>query len=285
MKTPKSKVKTSMNLLPNRPFFSIVMTSYNNCKTIDEAITALLNQNFSSYELILVSDGCTDGTKEIMKTYASKYPKIKFISLDYNFGQSFAKDIAILEAQGEYIAIADADDIWVANKLRMQYQHLSAHPEIDVLGGQMIRFGSWGRAVEPTHNPTLSHEISKKLRHKRNPMNHPTVVFRKTGFLSVGGYRTDFKRNADLDLFIRMNKKGMKFANLKSILVMYRTSSPIQNFKYWVSVEIHRQEIILANSHILLRLFPLIRYPSIILAFMRLTIVFLIMKRKTLYVD
>jgi len=272
-------------MMSTSPFFTIVMSSYNDLQTIDEAVTAVLNQEFLSYEFFLVSDGSNDGTKDKMIAFQSKSTKIQVIESEINIGQSLAKNMAILRAQGKFIAIADADDIWDSAKLSKQHQYLIENPDIDVLGGQMIRFGDWGRSRESTKNPIRSDEISERLKHKRNPMNHPTVVFRKEAFLSVGGYRGDFKRNADLDLFMRMHKKGFKFANLSSVLTMYRTASPIQNFKYWVRVEIQRWEIILANSNIFIRFFPILYYPVILFSCLRLIIVYFIMKRKSEYVD
>ena len=262
----------------NFPFFSVVMCSYNNVRTVDEAIMGVLKQDFSDYDLWLISDGANDGTLEKMRSYAAQYSSINLIELQGNIGKPMAMNLAVARALGDYIAIADADDIWIPEKLSKQYNFLVQNPSVDVLGGQIIRFGSWGTANKPTTNPILGNEISRMLSHNRMAMNNPTVVFRRTAFISVGGHRGYMRRNEDLDLFIRMNKNGSKFANLDTVLAMYRTSSPIQDFRYWVRVEFGRQEVILANSNRWIRFLPLIRLPIILFSFVRLTIVYLKMK-------
>ncbi len=262
------------------PFFSVVMSSYNNVDTIDAAIRGVLNQDYSNYDLWLVSDGANDGTIDIMRYYAARNSNIHLLEFKENIGKSMAINFAVARAQGEYIAIADADDIWIREKLSKQYHYLSQNPSVDVLGGQIIRFGSWGTAREATMNPILGVEISKWLSHNRMAMNNPTVVFRKAAFISIGGYRGFFRRNEDLDLFIRMNERGFKFHNINDVLAMYRTSSPIQDFSYWLRTEFGRQEIILANSHRWVRFFPLVRLPIILFSFVRLAIVFIKMKVK-----
>ena len=238
----------------------------------------VLKQDFSDYDLWLISDGANDGTLEKMRSYAAQYSSINLIELQGNIGKPMAMNLAVARALGDYIAIADADDIWIPEKLSKQYNFLVQNPSVDVLGGQIIRFGSWGTANKPTTNPILGNEISRMLSHNRMAMNNPTVVFRRTAFISVGGHRGYMRRNEDLDLFIRMNKNGSKFANLDTVLAMYRTSSPIQDFRYWVRVEFGRQEVILANSNRWIRFLPLIRLPIILFSFVRLTIVYLKMK-------
>ena len=264
--------------LPQTPFFSVLLSSYNNDQTVEEAIEAVLNQNFRNFELILVNDGSTDLTGNIMKRFADSFDFIHLINNKVNIGKPLSINLAALKSSGQYLAIADADDVWFYDKLAIQSRELITHPEIDVLGGQLIRFGEWGSSKLPTSLPLSNLEISRSFRRGRMAINNPTSVIRRELFFKVGGHRGYFRRNEDLDLFLRMFKMGVEFKNLPSVLIRYRTSTPIQSFKYWVTVENGRHQILIANSSIFSRAFPAVFLPRIILDYIRLVATFFIMK-------
>lgn len=263
---------------PLKPFFSVLLSSYNNNETIEEAIEAILNQSFKNFELILVNDGSTDLTSGIMKKFADSFNFIHVMNNQVNLGKSMSLNMAALMSSGKYLAIADADDIWNVDKLEIQSRELIINPEIDVVGGQLIRFGEWGTSNLPTSLPLSNLEISRSFRRGKMAINNPTSVIRRESFLRAGGYRGIFRRNEDLDLFLRMHKMGAQFKNLPNVLIRYRTNAPIQSFQYWVKNEFDRWEILLANASRLSRIFPVIFLPRIVRDSIRMVATFFIMK-------
>jgi len=257
------------------PFFSVIMCSHNNSATVDAAIQSILNQSFRNYELLLIDDGSTDETGTIMSQYPMRFSGISFFENLRNIGKPLSMNLGVLSARGEYIAIADADDIWLSEKLSKQFDYLLRHPGTDVLGGQLVRFGEWGKSHRPTKLPLTNSTISDSFNRGQMAINNPTAVIRKSSFLSVGGHRGYFLRNEDFDLFLRMYKSRFSFANLPEVLIEYRTASRIQTLRYWITAEFGRQQILIANSPLLFRVIPLLRLPMILRDLLKLLLAYL----------
>lgn len=117
---------------------SIIMPVYNSEKYIDDAIQSVLSQTYSNWELIIVNDGCTDKTVEKIKSY--KDERIFLYNLDKNMGRGFARNYAIKQCRGEFVAIFDADDISLPRRLELQVKFLNYHKEISIVGGQALYF-------------------------------------------------------------------------------------------------------------------------------------------------
>ena len=263
-----------------KPFFSVIMSSFNNFDTVEMAIKSVLCQNYKDFELILINDGSTDATGSIMAGYAQSYSFVTYFSNNVNIGKPLSINLGVLHARGHYICIADADDIWRGNKLAIQSKVLLENPEIDVLGGQVQRFGLWGKSRIPTSLPLTNLEIHRKFRKGIMAINNPTVAIRTECFLFCGGHRGYFRRNEDFDLFLRMHRLGYNFRNVENILTDYRTKTAIQPLKYWLLAEFGRQEILLANAGKIRRIFPIISLPKIIFDLFRLILIFVVLSLK-----
>jgi GT2 family glycosyltransferase len=112
------------------------MSVYNGAKYLREAVDSVLAQTFSAFELIIVDDGSTDGTMEILGSYSD--PRIRLIRNDRNLGLAAARNRAFAAARGEFIAIHDADDASVPERLAVQVAYLDAHPEVVLLGATVL---------------------------------------------------------------------------------------------------------------------------------------------------
>lgn len=111
------------------PLVSIIMPAFNVEKYIHEAISSVIHQMYQNWELLVVDDCSTDGTKKIIEALAKKEPRIKPIFLAKNGGKpSIAKNFALKEACGKYIAFLDSDDVWLEEKLQMQVFFMQQHP-------------------------------------------------------------------------------------------------------------------------------------------------------------
>ncbi|HEO98691.1 MAG: glycosyltransferase family 2 protein [Campylobacterales bacterium] len=104
----------------NKATVTIVTPSYNSEKFIAQTIESVLNQTYREWEMIIVDDKSTDNTVELIEPYAQKDKRIKYIVLEENSGPAVARNRAIEEAQGRYIAFLDADDLWMPQKLEKQ---------------------------------------------------------------------------------------------------------------------------------------------------------------------
>lgn len=273
MRQDSASTKTS-------PFFSVLMSSYNNESTVSDSIKSVLDQIFKDFELILINDGSTDNTGTIMQSFSDNNRNISYHSNNQNIGKSLSFNLGALLARGKYLAIADADDIWLPEKLHKQFCFLVDNAEIDVLGGQLFRFGDWGISGYPTNLPLANNEIRKIFSRSRMAVNNPTVVIRKEVFLSIGGYRGYFRRNEDLDFFIRLNSCDINFANLPDVLLYYRTQSQIQPIKYWIIAEYGRQKILLENTNVFSKLFPVLILTKIILDYCKLFFSYIFLRIK-----
>ncbi|WP_336066715.1 glycosyltransferase family 2 protein [Mesoflavibacter sp. CH_XMU1404-2] len=110
-----------------QPLVSIITPMYNSEKFILKTINSVVNQTYSNWELLLIDDGSTDNTIQIVEGFKQKYTNIKLLQNQTNLGASKSRNKGILEAKGDYIAFLDADDLWKPNKLDLQIQFMQTH--------------------------------------------------------------------------------------------------------------------------------------------------------------
>ncbi|MFS8652378.1 MAG: glycosyltransferase family 2 protein, partial [Caldibacillus sp.] len=120
------------------PFVTVFMPVYNSGKYLVEAIESILRQTYRNLELLIVDDGSTDHSIEIIKTFAD--PRIRLIKNDQNRGIPFTRNVGLKEARGKYLAIMDSDDISHPERIERQVAYLENHPAIDVAGTFYVQF-------------------------------------------------------------------------------------------------------------------------------------------------
>lgn len=139
----------------SRPRVSVIMIFYNAERFLDEAIGSVVGQTHESWELLLVDDGSTDGSRRIAERYADKHPE-RICCLEHpgrvNRGMSAARNRGLREARGEYIAFLDADDVWSPEKLERQVAILDAQPEAAMVVGLTEWWYSWSGLPGPPHD-------------------------------------------------------------------------------------------------------------------------------------
>lgn len=119
-----------------KAFVSVIIPTYNTGQYICDAIDSVVNQSYENFEIIVVDDGSSDNTKQILKPYMTR---IKYIYQD-NGGRASARNTGIRVAQGKYIAFLDSDDLWTSGKLEKQIMIMEENEEIDFLFGDKQRF-------------------------------------------------------------------------------------------------------------------------------------------------
>lgn len=115
---------------------SVIIPAYNTEEFIAGTIQSVLDQTYQNYEIIAVNDGSTDSTLQILRRFE---PRINILTKD-NGGPASARNVAIQNSVGEYIAFLDSDDLWIEDKLEEQVAFLDRHPEIGLLFGQALMF-------------------------------------------------------------------------------------------------------------------------------------------------
>jgi|AntDeeMetagen134_2_1112570.scaffolds.fasta_scaffold00684_5 glycosyltransferase involved in cell wall biosynthesis len=205
------------------PTVSVVMAVYNEEKYVSMAIESILEQTFSDFEFLIVDDGSTDRTSEIVDGYAKSDNRVRLLTNKKNMGLPASLNKGIEAARGEYIARMDADDKSLPGRFERQVKYLDSNPETHVIGCQVRVIGANGeyfgyrRFSAGPRSPNEMKQTGPKVA-------HPSVMMRRSSVISVGKYRESFKYAQDLDLWVRMSRKfGYSFLHvLQAVLFEYR---------------------------------------------------------------
>ena len=204
--------------------FSVLMSVYNNDKAefFHEALLSVYRQTYMPDEVILVVDGpVSNKIKSVIELFSSKYNSLNVIWLPENKGHGNAKRVGLQNCNNELIAVMDSDDICVLERFEKQINYFHKHSDVSIVGGTIAEFKNSIENLIGRRELGANHsEISTNLK-LRCPMNHMTVMFKKSEVDRAGGYQ-DWYHNEDYYLWIRMFINGSKFANLKDILVYVR---------------------------------------------------------------
>jgi cellulose synthase/poly-beta-1,6-N-acetylglucosamine synthase-like glycosyltransferase len=203
----------------NNPLVSVVMVVCNVDRFLAESIESILGQTFRQFEFIIVDFGSTDESRAIISKYGANDNRLKFHTIPH-CGLAEARNVSCSLARSRYIAIMDADDISVPNRLIWQIEFMEKHPEVGVLGGAVEWIDATGKPLVTWRNPVEDNEIQLALL-ERCPLWQPTVIMRREAFTDVGGYRPPFAPAEDYDLWLRM-AEHFHFANLEQVVLKYR---------------------------------------------------------------
>jgi len=202
------------------PYVTVLMSTYNSEKYLNEAIDSILNQTFKDFEFIIIDDGSTDRSLKILKSY--KDPRIRIVQNESNIGLAKSLNKGLKLAQGKYIARMDSDDISLPNRLKKQVAFMEANPEIGVCGTWSQTFGEIKKIVSKT---PLKHEDISAIMFSYCPISHPTVIIRKDIIDRYDFYYDEIAQGCeDYKLWVEM-AKVTRFANLQEVLLHYRFHS------------------------------------------------------------
>lgn len=202
----------------SKDLISVLMPVLNGERYIKEALDSVLAQPLAA-EILVVDNGSSDGTLEILNNYINIDSRIKVLSCAEK-GVSNALNKGLAYATGTLIARIDADDKMSSERLESQLRLMQDHPEVAVVSSQIIYINSDGVENGKSKYPVGSLTL---LRHflLRNPVAHPSVMFRKEIAERAGGYRPEFEGSEDLDLWIRVLNFGEILAS-EDFLTFYR---------------------------------------------------------------
>lgn len=208
--------------MSNPPAISVVMAVYNSAAVVAEAVDSVLNQTFRNFEFIIIDDGSTDSSGDILRQYAQRDARIRLYAQE-NCGLIASLNRGCRLAQGRYIARMDADDISLPPRFEKQFRFLEEHLEIGVLG-------TWIQDIDERGRPIIEWPVPADPIVVRwflffgNCIAHPSVMMRRDLMERLGYYRPDAIHVEDYDLWIRA-AEVTGLANLPEVLVRYRVSA------------------------------------------------------------
>lgn len=230
------------------PAVSVVIAAWNAATTLPETLASVANQTWRDFELIVVDDGSTDSTPDVLATHAAKWPWLQW-HRQKNAGVAAARNRAVELARGEFIATLDADDLWLPEKLALQMQIFAENPSAAVVYADEIDFlpDCDASTTRFQDKPPARGSILRKL-FMGNFISTSAAVVRKSAFEAVGGFNPEHRLNEDVDLFLRLAEQ-FKFDYVDKVLVRRRilpTSlmhanslacqrRDLQIFDYWVN--------------------------------------------------
>ncbi len=203
----------------NPPLVSVAMVVCNVERYLAEAIESILGQAFQNFEFIVVDFGSTDNCKSIISKYAAIDSRIRFHEIP-KCGLAAARNAACFRTQGKYIAIMDADDVSLPNRLLWEVEFMESHLEVGVVGGAVECIDAAGRVLTTWSNPTDNRTIQLELK-ERCLLRQSTALMRRDAFIALGGYRAPFVQAEDYDLWLRIAER-YQLANLEQVVLRYR---------------------------------------------------------------
>lgn len=204
--------------------FSVLLSVYSkeNPEYLYSALNSIWeNQNLKPSEIVIIKDGpLTEELDKVIETL-SKIAPIKCHSLDKNYGLGIALAKGLIVCSNEIVARMDSDDIASPDRFIKQLQYIKENPEITLLSSNIAEFEENISIIRSIRKVPQAHKEIIQFAKRRNPMNHMTVMFRKSAVLDAGNY-LPFHGYEDYYLWVRMLQKGYKAANLKEHLVYAR---------------------------------------------------------------
>lgn len=202
---------------------SVLIPGFNAESTIAETLESVLCQTYSNFELILINDGSTDRTPEIMASYSQKDSRVQLIS-HKKMGMGASLNAAIPLARGEWIVRMDADDVMMPNRIERQLAFVPEHPDIAVASSLVYYINDNGRIIGKSYSNLRTREHFQEYldRSETIGFNHPAVILKKSVFLKVGGFRPQFWPADDLDLWNRIAEQGHLILVQQEYLLKYR---------------------------------------------------------------
>jgi glycosyltransferase involved in cell wall biosynthesis len=218
------------------PRVSVIIPTYNCDRFLPEAIDSILMQTYQDYEIIVVDDGSTDKTRQVLEPY---WNKICYVYQD-NQGVAVARNRGIKIAQGEFVAFLDHDDLFLPNKLALQVECFEAQPQVGMVhtGWRRVNYKREAiQDVEPWHQvPVL--DLENWVRWM--PILFSAIMFRRGWLEEVGGLNTEYKQVSDVELVQRLVLRGCQTAWVQEITVCYREhdrndslNTPLQARECW----------------------------------------------------
>lgn len=195
-----------MKSAPSVPI-TVLMSVYNGERWLAESIQSVLNQTFSDFEFLIVDDGSSDGTAQILNEIAITDHRVRIIK-KHNTGLADSLNCGIAEAKGVWIARQDADDVSEPGRLLKQWQAVQSMPSVVLTGSAFVLINDEGREGRRYRLPRSNTRLASWLSTGKRFFPHSSAFFNRDIVQRIGGYRQRIKRAQDRDLWLRLSEVG-----------------------------------------------------------------------------
>lgn len=209
--------------------YSVLLSVYSREKPeyLRQAMDSMWRQTVPTDDFVLVCDGpLTEELDAVIEDMQAAHTELQVIRLEKNGGLGNALNVGIRHCRNEIIARMDSDDISRPARCEKQLKAFAAHPEISLCSGIVEEFTGSPEKIESKRVPPETSEDILAFAKKRNPFNHPCMMYKKTAVQAVGGYR-DFYLLEDYYLWVRMLQKGYAGYNIQESLLWMRAGSAL----------------------------------------------------------
>ncbi|MDF0750461.1 glycosyltransferase [Marinobacter sp. 71-i] len=183
---------------------SVVTPTYNRARFLPDAVSSVLAQTYADLELIIVDDGSEDDTVKVLEPFLAD-GRVRYFYQE-NQGQSHARNLALEQARGDFIAFLDSDDMWAPEKLEKQLAVLRANPEVDIVHGDEAVIDEQGTVISIENMKRYSGRITRYLL-ADNSVSITTALVRRRCFDEMGGFDTSVGVADDYELWLRFSAR------------------------------------------------------------------------------
>lgn len=214
----------------NKPKVSVITAVYNGEKYLTEAIESVLAQTFIDFEYIIVDDGSTDKTPEIIKEFVRRDSRINTVRIE-NSGPANARNVALQMAKADWIAVLDADDVCLPSRLKEQIGFVKDHPECILVGSGCMEITTDGRLIKEHYYPSDHDKLFKNLEKRSKFFPHSSNFYKRMlGSIAIR-YNERYPASQDYNLWLVLSDLG-KIGCVNNILVKLRKhNSSISNIE------------------------------------------------------
>lgn len=203
------------------PLISVIIPAFNSEKTIQETIESVLQQTFSDFELIVINDGSTDATLEVVTSI--KDDRVKVFSYP-NAGVAVSRNRGVSHSIGEFVSFLDADDLWTADKLEAQLKALQENPQAAVAYSWLDAIDESGNFLREGTRITENGDIYAKLFLTPFVSSGSNGLIRKQAFIEIGGFDESLAASQDYDFYLRLAAR-YHFVAIPKTQILYRILS------------------------------------------------------------
>lgn len=236
------------------PLVSVMMPTYNGASYLREAIDSVLKQTYQNWELIIVDDGSTDETPDILHEYSRLDARIKPYRIAHG-GRGIARNKCLKEASGKYIAVCDSDDVSLPNRFKLHVDFLELHPDIGVVSAQPLFFHGKNPPTRSVTYPESPDDIKSQFDNGKMGICHSASMFRRELIDKVGDYSDECLRAQDLEFFLRVNEVS-RFASLPDTLLLYRNNPANTTYRFWIRLSKYARYAVYCRNRFRMQLAP-----------------------------
>jgi glycosyltransferase involved in cell wall biosynthesis len=200
------------------PAVSVLIIVHNRAHTVGAAVRSVLGQTLKDFELVVVDDGSTDRTVEVVRSFDD--PRLRLVQTTPNQGIPLARNRALMEARGKYVAWLDSDDLCHPHRLAAQHDYLERHPQIDMIGSAARKIRADGTLMKAGRVPFRTHDEIRAVLLFRSAFQQSSIFGRAEAINAVP-YDPAFPVCEDVDMFVRFTER-FRAENLPRFLIARR---------------------------------------------------------------